>query len=340
MSNSVTHYIRIKGKILTCHEVRGMYLLRYHRNGFNIDVASKSLRKVRQKFNNKFTEQENAIFGKTPLIKDFAVEWLNFLNPIIKENTYKGYVSTWQTHIIPTFGRLRVDELTRKAIQDYIYRLSENGKFRTAKKVKQQLGASYKIACDDYCIKNPLLKVVLPRYQIKKGTKLSYEEERKLVDFCIAHKHLKAVSAILILLYTGMRAGELKSFKLVDDKYFYIDCITEKTRQGLPDVHRKIPVSPMLSKVLPYIDFEKAKTTHYNYIDDVFKKCFPDRKLHELRYTFISRCKECRCNLELVMLWSGHTDDMDVKSSKVNRGYTTYSDEFYFKEIELVDYDF
>ena len=72
--------------------------------------------------------------GKTPLIKDFAIEWLNFIEPIIKENTYKGYVSTWQTHIIPTFGQLHLDELTRKAIQDYLYRLTESGKYRTAKK--------------------------------------------------------------------------------------------------------------------------------------------------------------------------------------------------------------
>ena len=96
----------------------------------------------------------------------------------------------------------------------------------------------------------------------------------------------------------------------------------------------------MLRKVLPYIDFEKAKTVHYRYIDNVFKMIFPKRRLHELRYTFISRCKECRCSLELIMLWSGHTEDKEVESSKVNRGYTTYSEDFYFNEIELVNYEF
>ena len=95
------------------------------------------------------------------------------------------------------------------------------------------------------------MKVVLPRYKVDKGEAFTYEEERKLVDFCIAHKHLKAVSAILTLLYTGMRSGELKSMTIVNDKYFYIDCITEKTRQGLPDVHRQIPVSPMFKKFCP-----------------------------------------------------------------------------------------
>lgn len=340
MPDDVKKILIINGRAVPYREVRGMYQARYHRDGYHIDVASKSLKEVTQKFLDKLIEQDKAKqMSKTPLIKDFSIEWLKIMKPITKESTYNGYVSTWRTHIIPAFGHIHLDELTRNDIQNYIYLLTEEGKNRTAKKVKQQLGASYKIACSDYSIKNPLLKVVLPRYKVEKGEALSYEDERKLVDFCIANKHLKAVSAILTLLYTGMRSGELDSLTVVNEKFFYIDCITEKTRQGLPDVHRQIPVSPMFKKVLPYVDFEKAKTCSYRYIDDVFKMCLPKRKLHELRYTFISRCKECRCSLELVMLWSGHSDDKEVESSKVNRGYTTYSDDFYYKEIERVEYE-
>lgn len=340
MPDSIKQFITINGRVLPCTEIRGMYQIRYNRDGFHINVASKNQKELKVKFLNKLAEQEKAMQSKTPLIKDFAIEWLQIIKPITKESTYNGYVSTWRTHIIPAFGHLHLDELTRSDIQNYIYLLTEEGKNRTAKKVKQQLGASYKIACDDYNIKNPLLKVVLPRYKVDKGEAFTYAEEKKIVSFCIENSHLKAVSAILLLLYSGMRSGELKTIQYVKgEKYDYIDCITEKTRQGLPDVHRHIPISPMLHKVMPYIDFEKAKTAHYRYIDDVFKKIFPTRRLHELRYTFISRCKEFRCSLELVMLWSGHTDDKEVESSKVNRGYTTYSDDFYFKEIELVNYE-
>lgn len=341
MPASIKQFITINGKVLPCTELRGMYQIRYNRDGFHINVASKSQKELKQKFLDKLREQEKAMQSKVPLIKDFSITWLNIIKPITKEGTYNGYVSTWRTHIIPAFGHLHLDELTRNDIQNYIFLLTEEGKNRTAKKVKQQLGASYKIACDDYNIKNPLLKVVLPRYKVEKGEAFTYAEERKIVDFCIANSHLKAVPAILLLLYTGMRSGELKSIQYVQNsKYDYIDCITEKTRQGLPDVHRRIPISPMLRKVLPYIDFEKAKTVHYRYLDNVFKMIFPKRRLHELRYTFISRCKECRCSLELVMLWSGHTEDKEVESSKVNRGYTTYSEDFYFNEIELVNYEF
>ena len=35
--------------------------------------------------------------------------------------------------------------------------------------------------------------------------------------------------------------------------------------------------------------------------------------------------KECGCNPEIVMKWVGHEYDQDVKTSRVDRGYTDYS---------------
>lgn len=164
MPDDVKKILIINGRAVPYREVRGMYQARYHRDGYHIDVASKSLKEVTQKFLDKLIEQDKAKqMSKTPLIKDFSIEWLKIMKPITKESTYNGYVSTWRTHIIPAFGHIHLDELTRNDIQNYIYLLTEEGKNRTAKKVKQQLGASYKIACSDYSIKNPLLKVVLPR---------------------------------------------------------------------------------------------------------------------------------------------------------------------------------
>lgn len=60
---------------------------------------------------------------------------------------------------------------------------------------------------------------------------------------------------------------------------------------------------------------------------------------HEWIYTFITRCKECGVNPELVMLWDGHEEDKDVKSSKVDRGYTDYSEEYQLEQAQLVDYE-
>lgn len=55
--------------------------------------------------------------------------------------------------------------------------------------------------------------------------------------------------------------------------------------------------------------------------------------------TYITRAKECGCNPELVMKWVGHEFDADVKTSRVDRGYTTYSQEYILQEINKIDYE-
>ena len=138
-------------------------------------------------------------------------------------------------------------------------------------------------------------------------------------------------------MYTGMRVGELKT---VEYDGRYITCISEKTRKGRKEVVRKIPVSPMLQKILPMIDFEKVKKISKDCARDTIKRIFPDRHTHELRYTFITRAKECGVNPEVVMLWVGHEHDQDVRTSKVDRGYTTYSEEYLLSEILKIDYEY
>ena len=54
----------------------------------------------------------------------------------------------------------------------------------------------------------------------------------------------------------------------------------------------------------------------------------------------ILRAKECGVNPEVVMLWVGHESDNDVKTSRVDRGYTTYSDDYLLSEINKIHYEY
>ncbi len=94
----------------------------------------------------------------------------------------------------------------------------------------------------------------------------------------------------------------------------------------------------MLKRVLHLIDFNQAKAVSTFTIRDALKRIFPDRHVHELRYTFITRAKECGCNPEVVMKWVGHEFDADVKTSRVDRGYTDYSEEYLMQEINKINY--
>lgn len=341
--HSMPEHIRVlliyNENLVTYRYHNGIYHARYRRDGYHIEVASADLSVLKKKFLTAISlqtpkEKEDKRF---PFMRDFVNEWINIKKLAVKENTLKSYTDLIGKHIIPVFGDKRINAITRSEIHAYLSDLVANNKNRTAAKLKQLLGAIFDIAVEDYGFKSPMTKVTLPHYETKKGKALTKAEEKTLVDWCTSHQDSTAASALLILLYTGMRVGELKSAKLHDN---YIECQTEKIRKGYADEFRKIPISPMLRKVMQFIDFNKAISACHGWIKDKLNEIFNhSHHPHELRYTFITRAKEAGCNLELVMLWDGHKFDQHVKSSAVDRGYTDYSDEYYFKEIEKIDYE-
>lgn len=339
MPDNVKKLFVINNHIIKYRYHRGMYHARYRRDGYDIEVASADFNVMKNKFLAALMEQTQHKPSKKPLMKDYLAQWLAEKKPTLKEGTYKSYDALIKGEILPAFGDKHIDQITRKDVQDYLFRVVEQGKNRTAQKAKQLLGAVFSLAVEDYDFKNPMTKIKLPHYEVRKGMPLSKEEEKQLIDFCKQNTRLQGIHSLLVLLYTGMRVGELPSMQIETvNGYTYISCQTEKTRHGYAEVRRRIPISPMFKKVWDMIDFEKAKTSANKTISDTLKRLFPDRHVHELRYTFISRCKECGCNLELVMLWDGHEFDKDVRTSKVDRGYTRYSDKIYFGDIEKVNY--
>lgn len=179
-------------------------------------------------------------------------------------------------------------------------------------------------------------KIVLPYHESKKGSALTKEEEKKLVEYCRNRKD-DVASALLVLLYFGLRQSELASIKIIDGNT--LECETSKERMGRNVTLRYIPFTPMFKKVQDLVDFEKAKNVNAYTLRSAFKRLFPEHHPHELRYTFITRCKECGVSGEVVMLWDGHSGDKDVKTSAVDRGYTDYSKEYILSEAEKVNYD-
>lgn len=328
------------GNAVTYRYHNGSYESCYRRDGYALRVYAPDIKTLKTRFLNaiaNYTPVKKEDTSK-PLLRDFVSEWLKVKTVTVKQTTHKSYSMLIDAHINPAFGDKRINAITRADVQSYLTDLVNQNKNRTAQKLKQLLGAIFDVAAEDYGIKSPMTKIELPHFETKKGTSLTKAEERILVDWCIAHQTSSAASAMLVLLYTGMRVGELKTAKLYDN---YIECETEKIRKGYAAEFRKIPISPMLRKVMPYIDFAKAVTACHGWIKDKLNEIFNNaHHPHELRYTFITRAKEADCNLELVMLWDGHKFDAHVKSSAVDRGYTTYSEEYYFKEIEKIDYEF
>ena len=179
--------------------------------------------------------------------------------------------------------------------------------------------------------------VTVPNYTVKKGKAFTKQEEAALVDFCRKNPDKAASSALLVLLYFGLRQSELKTIRFL--KEGWMTCDTSKEKLGNDILPRDIPFTPMVKQNLSYIDFDKAKSTNPRTIATTLARLFPNHHPHELRYTYITRCKECGVNPEVVMLWDGHCQEEGVKASRVDLGYTDYSEEYLQKEAEKVFYE-
>ena len=272
----------------------------------------------------------------TPYSSEFINDWLKVKKQTVKETTYKSYVNLLSRNILPKFGHYHVNEITRKDIQDFLFELTNDGKNRTAQKLKLLLSAIFDVIVEDYGIKTPMTKIVLSHYEVKKGKAFTKAEEKTIIDFCKENPHycgeLRPTHATLY----GYACGRVGNADL--RRHVYLLRIG-KDEKGLCKSYKADTYITYAEKSLHLIDLEQAKATNRYTIRDALKRIFRDRHIHELRYSFITRAKECGCNPELVMKWVGHEFDADVKTSRVDRGYTTYSQEYILQEINKIDYE-
>ena len=323
----------------------GVYEARVRRKDIRIEVSAKDFGVLKQKFlaalNKSNPQPEPQLQQPEPVPKrsaadvkfgDFARDWLNVKQKMVKPSTFREYQRLCNHDLIPAFGERSLAELDRATLQNFLFSYIDDGKHRTAEKLADLLRCIFDVAADDYKIPSPMAKVVLPRYQTKKGSALTYEEEAKLVRYCRENADNAATDAILALLYFGMRQSELATMRVTDGKWLEIE--TSKERLGQDVVLRRAPFTPMARKVLPLIDFEKARTTNTRTIASTIKRVLPDHHVHELRHTYVSRCKECGVAGEVVSIWVGHSLTGTITSTV----YTHYSEEFQLREAEKVNY--
>ena len=322
----------------------GYFEARIRRKGMYIEASGRDFETMRKRFMDRLSafykrppmqpaETPAAVpTAKAVLFGDYGREWLKIKEQMTKPSTFKEYERSFRVDLEPTFGRKPLADITRTDLQNYLFSIVGENKHRKAEKLALMLNCIFDMAAEDYDIPSPMKKVVLPAYQTKKGEALTKDEETRLVNYCKSHREVEGTDALLVLLYFGLRKSELASIEIIDGKW--LQCETSKERLGQNVVLRKIPFTTMARKVLPYIDFEKAKNTNLNTISSRMKRLLPNHHPHELRHTFISRCKEAGVASEVVSIWAGHSLSGTITSTV----YTHYSDEFQLKEAEKVVY--
>ena len=152
--------------------------------------------------------------------RQFADEWVNVIvKSKVKALSYQRKVSTLEHQVYPHIGNIQVSKLTHARIQKMVNDLNESGlSYSTIKK-------AYEAVCG--CLRyyrrqtatsfNPCEDIALPEAKRKDNADISFftTEERKRIVEEATRKYESGKSvyriggAFVLLLYSGLRAGEL-----------------------------------------------------------------------------------------------------------------------------------
>lgn len=316
------------------------YEIRVQLDKIRITASSTDLETAKKKFIEKLNEYESkrtAKKRKDVLFGEYLLKWLETVKkPYIKESTYKEYQKSVNLYLLPKFGQLKLTDITTFDIQEYLNKYTAAGKFRTAKSIYQLLNPIFAFAVADNMLnRSPMEKVRIVAYEQEHGTALTRAEEKQIVDDFLALPTSRYRQAFVFIMYTGLRRSELASAQIDGE---WITVITAKQRKGHKEKARRIPVSPMLKKLLPKIDLNLIRQANPNKLTCAFKDLYTNHHLHDLRHTFVTRCQECGIAREIVSLWVGHTADKTITTTVYT--HLEQNVELQLKEIARFIYDF
>ena len=168
----------------------------------------------------------------------------------------------------------------------------------------------------------------------RSGRKRRARSRRGFADFTRGDNNSspEVGGALLFLLYTGIRRSELASAQIEDG---FVRVVCAKVRKGYRARSRLIPVTPMPARHLSHMDLDALRKVRPNALTQAMKRLMPSHHLHELRYTFITRCQECGAAREVVSVWAGHAADATMTSNV----YTHFSAAFMKKEATKIIYN-
>ena len=325
---------RVDGCTAHVHKIRSgkrnwCYVIRYRRNGYNINASSTDIAEAKRKFIEKLHEADKNNGVAAPSVPNtfdgFASYYFeNFYKRKVCSSTYRIALSQFRNYLSPHFSSTPIKKITPKQCQELIDKIEATGKGRTVDEVCSLMNMIFKAAIKHALIQhNPMDMVFHQKHERTHGSALSKDEEKLLLERTAGtpYQIMFAVG-----LYTGMRPNEYKTAVIDGD---FIIANNSKRKNGKVE-SKKIPITPMLK---PYL--ESVKELHFTRLEQIrhkFNGILPNHKLYDLRTTFYTRCQECGVAPVARDEFVGHS------LGELGNTYTDLSDEFLLREGQKLCY--
>ena len=305
------------------HGYRLTYEIRYRKNGYNISASGKTLADAKLSFINKMNGPESSVSTK---FNDIAMEFFKEYHcKKVCSKFYKGNLRAYEMHIAPFTRKYSIKQVNGSICRAILEEVASTPRMQeTVHSLLNQI-FKYAMNCPDgkggrMISVNPMAAIAFRKPEREHSIPLTDEEEKKILEAVAGTKYEPHIA---LLLYTGVRVGELGTVQVIDDTK--LRAVNEKRKGGKIE-YKTLPVNPMLKPHLEAI--KNMKNIGYKYLRKKIRSILGDeRKPKDFRTSFYTRCDALRINPAVRDAVVGHT------SGKLHSTYSHLSDEQLYEEM-------
>ncbi len=277
---------------------------------------------------------ERQAIHSTPTVKQLSEDFLKAKEKVLRPRTMKDYREFFfKKHIVPKFGNLKIDSITKKEIENFHRSFSETP--RMGNRILEIMRVMFNTAVSwEILEKNPTQGIKkFPEH--KRERYLSEDEISRLTKTLDAEPNQMSANIIRLILLTGSRKGEVLSARwqdFEDEVWAKPAFLTKQNKisriplsQEAVDILQKMKTKIVSEKKLAtftdnrivsteqYLFYNTQTKTHQKDIKrfwlEVCKKArIKDATIHDLRHTFASVLVSNGIGLEVIGKLVGHSN--------------------------------